>query len=177
MYQISITLEDYIKEGNEIPSNIEKFETILPILMGYETTIKALFIQRNFFKDIGSETEFLFKHNLESLINSALSLYNAKLKIIQDNIENVLKRTVTETTKGTNETARTNETFLNPVNTNASKLTDKTATTATANYDEVKEKTFAYAKSNPELIQETMKLNTVINNILEYLDRAFIGEY
>lgn len=175
MFQITVTLEDYLSRGYTLPSNIDKF--IKLNITGEEINIKDLFLKRNKYKDIGSEVEELFKHNLEVAIDEALVIFNPRLKLLQDNFSKLMERTVEEETNSETTSNRNNEMYYNPINTNSSKLTSKDTIDASGNYHEVKTKSFGFFKSNAEILKKAMEIDDVVSSILKYLDRCFIGEY
>lgn len=75
--RITETLEQYLMQGYDLPNNINRFKTIVM----YEQTLnfKDMFIQRNRFKEIGSESEEIFKQNLSSLIDESYLIYYNKI--------------------------------------------------------------------------------------------------
>lgn len=175
MHSITITLDEYLNEGYTLPENINDF--IILEINEIEYNISDMFVKRNRYKEIGSETEELFKHNLDVLIDECLSLYNPQLKLLQDNYENLMKRTVTEEISGDGERHGSNKNYLNPANTNATKLSDKTDTDGTNEYHETRDRSFGFFKSNPEILQKANECFEVVTKILKYLDKAFIAEY
>lgn len=175
MFQITVTLEDYLNRGYDIPINIEKF--IKLNITGEEIDIKTLFIKRNLYKDIGSEVEELFKHNLEVAIDEALVIFNPRLKLLQDNFSKLMDRTVQEEVNGETSADRNNEVYYNPINANSSKLTNRDTSASSGSYHEIKTRSFGYFKSNGEVLKNAMDIDDTVSSILKYLDRCFIGEY
>lgn len=213
MDRITMTLKEYLEQGYSLPDKIDTFAELSIGNVSYN--IKELFIERNSWKEIGSETQELFKINLTSLLNTAHARYNPQLVLLQDNFNDLMSRvakekvsgTETNTTEGesveetntnyedknfTNET----ENYLNPANTNATILTGKdkqtlngkrqyggenTTTvnnTNTKTIDMTNERIFGFFKSNPEVLKSAMEISAnVVEDIMTYLDRAFIGEY
>ena len=150
MDRITITLKEYLDEGYELPENLSSFITL--DIAGHKYDIAELFEKRNLYKEIGSETEELFKHNLSVLIDEALALYNPRLKLLQDNFENLMKRTVEESISGSGSRSSTNKNYLNPANTDATKLTDKNEVNGENEYEETRDRSFGFFKSNPEIL-------------------------
>ena len=175
MDRITITLQEYLAEGYELPDNLSDFITL--DIADIEYDIPTLFEKRNLYKEIGSETEELFKHNLSVLIDEALALYNPQLKLLQDNFENLMKRTVQEHIEGSGDRSSTGKNFLNPANTDATKLTDKNTVEGENSYEEDRDRSFGFFKSNPEVLQKANECFRVVSEILKYLDKAFIAEY
>ena len=233
--RITITLEDYFNGGYTLPQNIDKFIELE--ISDVKYNIKDMFTKLNLYKEIGSETQELFKHNLDILIDDALALYNPQLKLLKDNFDTLMARKVTEISSGENSqgieetnsknntenkdiqetssvtggnnSSKTNETdnYLNPANTDSTKLKDKTLSGTTENFTtngeseythdgettssetgqknvvsnshftESRERTFGYFRSNPEILQKANECFDLVSKILTYLDRAFIGEY
>ena len=175
MDSITITLDKYLNEGYTLPENLESFIELN--IDGLKYNVKELFIKRNRYKEIGSETEELFKHNLDVLIDEALILFNPQLKLLQDNFDELMKRTVKENVSGSGNRGSTNKNFLNPANTDATKLTDKNTNETENKYEETRDRSFGFFKSNPEILKKANECFDVVSNILNHLDKAFIGEF
>lgn len=175
MDRITMTLKDYLESGYTLPANLDNF--IKLNIDGNEYDIKELFTKRNLHKEIGSETQELFKHNLEVLVDETLTTYNPKLKLLQDNFSKLMDRTAEEKTDGSSENDGQNENYLQPANTSATKLSDMSKVHNENEYHETKQKIFSYLKGNAELLRDAYKLDSIIGLILTKLDRAFIGEY
>ena len=173
--RITITLEEYFNGGYTLPENIDKFIELE--ISDVKYNIKDMFTKRNLYKEIGSETQELFKHNLDVLIDDALALYNPQLKLLSENIESLMSRTVKETVKGKGNSESTGKNYLNPANTDATKLTDKNTNERENEYEETRDRSFVFFKSNPEILQKANECFDLVSKILTYLDRAFIGEY
>ena len=175
MDRITITLKEYFSGGYTLPDNISLFEKLN--IDGNIYDIENMFVDRNLYKEIGSETQELFKHNLKNLINEALVEYNPKLKLLNENYKDLMTRTVEETTESGTETANENKNYLVPSNTNAEKLQDMGRNNGAIKYSEKKTKSYAWLDSNAKILELSLKINMVINSILSHLDKAFIGEY
>ena len=183
MDSITLTLKDYLEGGYVLPENIDSFLTL--DLVDVEYNIRDLFTKRNLFKEIGSETEDLFKHNLDVLIDEALSKFNPQLKLLQDNFNKLMDRKVAQLSSGESseesEGDTTNSNYLNPANSNAQRLTDKApgnmSGSVSKSYSESRERVFGYFKTNPEMLKTANECFNVVVDILKYLDKAFIGEY
>lgn len=181
--RITITLDAYLAQGYTIPDNIDKFLTL--DLAGTEYNIRDLFVKRNLYKEIGSETEELFKHNLDVLIDESLSLYNPQLKLLQDNFNSLMSRKVTElssgSASGSGNVDDTSLSYLNPANADSAKVSDKNTYSKTASdsrsFSESRERVFGFFKSNPDILKTANECFDVVLKILYHLDKAFIGEY
>lgn len=175
MHSITITLKEYLDSGYTLPENLSDFLELSIADITYNIT--DLFEKRNLYKEIGSETEDLFKHNLSVLIDEALALYNPQLKLLQDNFNTLTARTVQEQIEGSGSRSGSNKNYMQPANTNASKLTDRQDTEGENSYSETRDRSFGFFKSNPEILRAANECFEVVQKILYHLDKAFIGEY
>lgn len=169
----TMTLQEYLDSGYTLPDNIKEFYELN--YAGNKKTVEELFLLRCKYKEIGCETQEIFKHELGVIIDEALIRYNMKLKLYIDNYNLLMKRTVKETRSGYNSVKSESADYLNPANLNAEKLQGKVKTDGGNTYREEFEKGFSYLKSNSELMKEAMKIENQLLEILQYLDRAFIG--
>ena len=175
MNRITITLKEYLDGGYGLPSNIEKFYELSIDNNIYN--VREMFIKRNLYKEIGSETQELFMHNLSVLIDEALTEFNPRLKILNENFNDLMKRTIEETTHSEASGNTNDKNYLNPANATAAKLTDKNERETSSEFDETRQKSFGFVWSNGKLMAEALKIQNVFLQILSYLDKAFIGEY
>lgn len=173
MEYFTIRFDEYLKQGYTIPDNIDDFIEL--DIDDNKYNIRQMFTLRNKYKEIGAETQELFKHNLEVSINEALVLFNPKLRIIQDSYLDMLKRTVEESEEIVTSDDYSNQNYLQPSNTSATKLTDMNKSGGTRTINRTTEKSFGIFKSNAEIMETALKVNTIINDIMKYLDRNFIG--
>lgn len=169
----TMTLQEYLDSGYTLPDNIKEFYELN--YAGNKKTVEDLFLLRCKYKEIGCETQELFKHELEVVIDEALIKYNMKLKLYIDNYNTLMSRTVKETRSGYNSVDSTSEDYLNPANLNAEKLQGKVKSKGGNTYHEDFEKGYSYLKSNPELLNTAMQIESFLLEILRYLDKAFIG--
>lgn len=170
-----MTLKQYLDGGYTLPSNIDNFINLQIDDNNYN--LREMFEKRNLYKEIGSETQELFKHNLEVLIDEALTEFNPKLKLLNENYKDLMSRTITETVESDTTSGREDKNYLQPANTNATKLTDKNQSDGTIHYEEERKKSFGFVWSNGRLLEEALKIQTIYVQILQYLDKVFIGEY
>ena len=184
-------LKDYFLQGYELPANIDEFLTLN--IAGKTYNVRKSFTLRFNLREIGSESQELFKHNLEVSIDEALAKYNPQLYLLQESYEKLLQRTETESTsRSENENANNEATinqetqeYLNPANANATKLQGRNTATNSGTgrnnvektVTETKQKATILAKSNAELLNLSYKVTDIFNKILDYLSKNFIGIY
>lgn len=189
--QYTMYLKDYFLQGYELPANIDEFLTLN--IAGKTYNVRKSFTLRFNLREIGSETQELFKHNLEVSIDEALAKYNPQLYLLQESYEKLLQRTETESTsRSENENANNEATinqetqdYLNPANANATKLQGRNTATNSGTgrnnvektVTETKQKTTILAKSNPELLNLSYQVTDIFNKILDFLSKNFIGIY
>ena len=187
----TMTLQDYFKQGYELPTNIDEFITLN--IAGKSYNVRKSFTLRFNLREIGSETQELFKHNLEVSIDEALARFNPQLYLLQENYEKLLQRTETESTSRTENEQANNEAtinqetqeYLNPANASATKLQGRNTAlnsgTGKNNVDktvtETKQKATLLAKSNAEILNLSYKVTDIFNKILDYLSKNFMGIY
>lgn len=189
--QYTMYLKDYFLQGYELPANIDEFLTLN--IAGTTYNVRKSFILRFNLREIGSETQEIFKHNLEVSIDEALAKFNPQLYLLQESYEKLLQRTETECTNRTeNERANNKATinqehqeYLNPANANATKLQGRNTNTNSGTgknkvnktVTETKQKATILAKSNAELLNLSYKVTDIFNKILDYLSKNFMGIY
>lgn len=169
----TMTLQEYLDSGYTLPDNIKEFHTL--DYTGNKKTVEELFLLRCKYKEIGCETQDIFKHELEVIIDEALIKYNMKLKLYIDNYNTLMSRTVKEVRDGNTSVYNTSADYLNPANLNAEKLQGKVKTDGTTAYHEEFDKAYSYLKSNPDLMKAALQIENQLLEILQYLDKAFIG--
>lgn len=225
---------DYLKSYN-LPS-------VLDVMPEDDSGIafKQRFIDRNYYKELGSETEELFTMHLAIKCSECVNKYLWKINIIENERDKILDRLVnyqnevndtysgndeesntgTDTVKNTdsgndvvdtvnsgNDTTNGND-YYNPViDTSSDNIINKNKSDTTygrkvneqTKYGKVtdvnttygKKNTITYGKkltrieklnyvltnnySTPELIEQTIKLNNIYEEALEYLDILFMG--
>ena len=183
MFHITITLDSLIKQGYKLPDNLNKFIIVNLNSNGENDSglifnIPEMFIKRNLLKDIGSETEEMFLHNLSILIDEALVKYNHKLKLLNDSYNKLLERKIVENKSGTSNSNNENKNYYNPMNENdTSVIYNKNKYNKENSYNESVDKSFGYWKTNAELVKIALEIENVVFNVLTHLDTAFIGEY
>ena len=179
----TITLNILINQGYKLPDNLNKFIIVNLNSNGENDSglifnIPEMFIKRNLLKDIGSETEEMFLHNLSILIDEALVKYNHKLKLLNDSYNKLLERKIVENKSGTSNSNNENKNYYNPMNENdTSVIYNKNKYNRENSYNESVDKSFGYWKTNAELVKIALEIENVVFNVLTHLDTAFIGEY
>lgn len=148
---------------------------------------KTRFKQRNWHKEIGSETEELFMMQMAVKFDEVINRYAFKIQSYHNNIANIMKRyesvTVADSDVKTgtdSSNGKTNE-FYNPVNDNSSSVLvgkDTSESSVTFGNTKTMNRTrilqFAYNTDNAALIKGVNDLDSVYEEALEYLDRLFM---
>ena len=151
MNRITITLDEYLSGGYTLPDNIKNFITLNIDENNYN--IEDMFVIRNKYKEIGSETEELFKHNLTALIDEALAQFNPQLKLLSENYNKLMERTTTEENTSYSVGNDDNKAYLNPANTNAEKLTNRNKNERDFLSVETKKRMFGWLDNNPKVLE------------------------
>ena len=141
-----------------------------PAFVVGEVTIDfvPLFKNRNFYKEIGSETEELFKHNLERLADEVYTRNAIQINAYLAQADKFTQRSIDDTD------ITTDYAYLNPVDApavinNKSKLAGATKRT----YDF--KVWLGGNKSNAELVKEIADLYALYNDMLDSFDILFLG--
>lgn len=127
-----------------------------------------LFKNRNFYKEIGSETEELFKHNLERLADEIYVRNAIQINAYLAQAESFMQRSIDD------EDTTTDYAYLNPVD--APAVINNQAKLAGAT-----KRTFAFKvwlggnKSNAEMVKEVADLYALYNDMLDSFDILFLG--
>ena len=141
-----------------------------PAFVVGEVTIDfvPLFKNRNFYKEIGSETEELFKHNLERLADEVYTRNAIQINAYLAQADTFTQRSIDDTD------TTTDYAYLNPVDApavinNQAKLAGATKRT----YDF--KVWLGGNKSNAELVKEIADLYALYNDMLDSFDILFLG--
>ena len=141
-----------------------------PAFVVGEVTIDfvPLFKNRNFYKEIGSETEELFKHNLERLADEIYTRNAIQINAYLAQADTFTQRSIDDTD------TTTDYAYLNPVDApavinNQAKLAGATKRT----YDF--KVWLGGNKSNAELVKEIADLYALYNDMLNSFDILFLG--
>lgn len=154
-----------------------------------------MFIQDNAMKEIGAETEQMFTYYLRKTLDEALIIYVPKINLFIENYNNELmsrKIKLVANTKNTynlkyqtdSTSTNANSDFLNPAIEDSLKIQAKTETEATDNETRGqtgtventgdREQAYSWFKSNPQLLEEIMKIKHVYIEALRYFDKLFM---
>ena len=141
------------------------------------------FKDRNYYKEIGSETEELFTMHLnikcQEVVNKFLwkiTIFNEKKNKLYDRYVN-LTEDYTDTFSG-NDTV-TDKEYYNPQTDNSDNIINKND--SKTDYGKIetihrnKDTVVTMFKSNPEIMNAIIEFNNVYENALEYLDVLFMG--
>lgn len=141
-----------------------------PAFVVGEVTIDfvPLFKNRNFYKEIGSETEELFRHNLERLADEVYTRNAIQINAYLAQADTFTQRSIDDTD------TTTDFAYLNPVDApavinNQAKLAGATKRT----YDF--KVWLGGNKSNAELVKEIADLYALYNDMLDSFDILFLG--
>lgn len=159
--QITKYYYQWLNNGGKVPMEIGYFPLFKFGL--YEFYMDEMFNERNYYKEIGAETDELFSHYFKVVVKEALVLYYDKITIQIENIDKLMDRVVQENYD------RSNELYLNPIDTNSPQLDSYT-------HDHgYNEKVYGFFKSNPEIMKAINELEIMYMSALEYMDKVFLG--
>ena len=127
-----------------------------------------LFKNRNFYKEIGSETEELFKHNLERLADEVYTRNAIQINAYLAQADKFTQRSIDDTD------TTTDYAYLNPADApavinNQAKLAGATKSTSDFKV------WLGGNKSNAELVKEIADLYALYNDMLDSFDILFLG--
>ena len=181
-----------------VPEDCRKlFEHFPSIKIDETLTINLydMFIQDNEMKEIGAETEQMFTYYLRKTLDEALIIYVPKITLFIANYNNDLmarkvkllanSKNVYNLAFGVNSTSsNTNSDYMNPAIESAFKIQGKTEneTVNSENRDQTgsientgeREQAYSWFKSNPQLLDEIMKIKHVYIEALRYFDKLFM---
>ena len=141
-----------------------------PAFVVGEVTIDfvPLFKNRNFYKEIGSETEELFKHNLERLADEVYTRNAIQINAYLAQADTFTQRSIDDTD------TTTDYAYLNPVDAPAVINNQAKLAGATKRTSEFKV-WLGGNKSNAELVKEIADLYALYNDMLDSFDILFLG--
>ena len=176
MAKYTETLYEYIEGGGSLPSSFAQIE-------GFET----LFVQHFAGREIGFETEPLFKNALEEVATINIPYYKDKLAIINSAMERLKnpektrreKRTYGEAKQTTNSNASSKEV---PFDVDASKPSassqSSATTTSQTHEDEAEYADYVTIDENLRLLEEATQTKfNVLDKLLHEFDHCFMGVY
>jgi hypothetical protein len=131
----------------------------------FDRTFYELFIEKYDVREIGAETDSMFYHFLNETLSEILIKYRPKIVQFVNNFNDLFKRSVSL------EYHDDNKYYLNPVNTQADKLQNRTK------YDGSKEQSFAFLTSNPRMMQELLDIKDIYYEALEEFEKCFMGVF
>lgn len=181
-----------------VPEDCRKlFEHFPSIVIDETLTINLydMFIQDNAMKEIGAETEQMFTYYLRRTLDEALIIYVPKINIFIENYNKELmsrkvklvantKNTYNLTYQTDSTSTNANSDFLNPAIEDSLKIQAKTKNEATDNETRGqtgtventgdREQAYSWFKSNPQILEEIMKIKHVYIEALRYFDKLFM---
>lgn len=129
----------------------------------FDRNFYELFEEKYDIREIGAETDSLFFHYINETISEVLIKYRPKIYHFINNFNNLFKRDVELAYHDDNKY------YLNPVNTQANKLQNRTE------YDGTKEQSFAFLTSNPRMMQELIDIKDIYYQALDEFEKCFMG--
>ncbi len=162
------TLDEFFEHNKEYKELIKAKFDKFPVFNLYNLNLSMweMFVEDNGIKEIGAETEYLFKRYLNRLVDNLLVKYVPKIQIFIDNFNALFDRKV-KLTEGATGTY-----FLNPMQQNN---TENLIIQDVSKYEGNKEQAYSYFKSNPQIMKEILELQDIYNNCLEEFSKLFIG--
>lgn len=181
-----------------VPEDCRKLFEHFPSIVIDDTltfNLYDMFIQDNAMKEIGAETEQMFTYYLRKTLDEALIIYVPKINLFIENYNNDLmsrKIKLVANTKNTynlkyqtdSTSTNANSDFLNPAIEDNLKIQAKTETEETGNETRGqtgtventgdREQAYSWFKSNPQLLDEIMKIKHVYIEALRYFDKLFM---
>lgn len=129
----------------------------------FDRNFYELFIEKYDIREIGAESESLFYHYLNETLSEVIIKYRPKIAQFVNNFNKLFDRSVTL------EYSDDNKYYLNPVNTQADKMYNRTK------YDGSKDQSFAFLTSNARLMQEIMSIKDIYYEALDEFEKCFMG--
>lgn len=172
---------EYLKT-HEVPSVLDKLP---PDESG--KTFKERFIERNYYKEIGSETEELFEMHLQIRCDECVEDYSWRIKLFNDNLDKLMLRYIethnedTRTFSGIDTNSVEDKNYFNPADENNSEMiSDKSKSDGTISYGKTeryisdRQHAVSWARSNPEILKASLELEDVYTKALASLDDLFM---
>ena len=173
MANYTIFLRDVLNlpfAGNTVKVFLEESLEVFPGL-DEDTTFYDLFERRNLFKEIGFETVEGWCQIVKGVVDRARILYGDKVKLQTEKINDLLSRVIEEVDE------HTNTNYYNPTNGAAQPQVEEMKVNS-ANRTLYKNQRIAgLFKSNPEVMEEMAKMTVIMDELLTYFDRCFVGVY
>lgn len=124
-----------------------------------------IFLRRNWDKEIGVEVISNWCWDVRHIMDDVAAVYLPKLKLQQENFNNLMTRIAEEHDHATNTT------YYNPVN----KQTTDLKVQNVNERDSVNQSITGRFKSNPEVMEVMTNIRMIYGEILEFCDRLFMG--
>lgn len=159
--QFTITFREYLDNGGLVPPILDKIPNFK--IYDLDLNFKELFISRNELKEIGAETSELFYKYMIPKCNEMAIKYIPLINSFIDNFTKLFDRTVLESGKDSDSD------FINPINEDNAKLQNLSKKEYEHN------RSFGFFKTNAEIMAQVMKLESIYNDALQYLDNLFMG--
>lgn len=168
-------------ETHDVPSSLDKMP-----LDENGKTFKQRFIERNYYKEIGSETEELFTMHLAIKCDECVEDYYWRIQLFSENYSKLMDRFVSvhneikDTNSGTDSSNDTAKHYLNPVDNQSDKLSDKDSVDRKVIYGKTIKKVedlqhaVSWARSNPEIMKAALDLEDIYTKALASLDCLFM---
>ena len=162
------TLADFL-ERNESSSQWQAVKSrfnLMPVFNVeglFDRNFYELFIEKYDIREIGAETDSLFYHFINETISEVLIKYRPKISQYIQNFNKNFDRTVVL------EYHDDNKYYLNPANTQADKLQNRTK------YDGTKQQSFGFLSTNTKIMQELIALKDIYYEALSEFEKCFMG--
>lgn len=163
------TLANFL-ERNESSSQWQAIKTRFDMMPKFEVVennfdldFYELFKEKYDVREIGAETESLFTHYINETLSKILLKYRDKIQLYIDNFNDLMQRKIEVESEGENDA------YLNPINTNSTKLTDKTT------FKGKKEHVFGFWHSNARIMKEIIGIEDLFNSALDEFEPCFMG--
>lgn len=180
MPNFTIYFSDYLKD-HEVPSVLDKMPED-----SNGKSFKQRFIDRNYYKEIGSETEELFTMHLAIRCDECIEDYLWKIQLFNDNYQKLMNRYIDVhnefDTQNDGEDKSNSEVknYLNPLDDQSDVLDSKGKQDNSYEYGkhthrtEDRQHAVSWARSNPEIMKASLELEDIYTKALESLDNLFM---
>lgn len=162
------TLDEFFEHNKEYKELIKvKFDKF-PVFNLYNLNLSMweMFVEDNGIKEIGAETEYLFKRYLNRLVDNLLVKYVPKIQLFIDNFNTLFDRKLKLSDDGKNHY------YLNPMqdNTEANIVMQNVT-----DYSDNRDIALAMFKSSPEIMKQIFELQDLYNDCLNEFSKLFMG--
>lgn len=157
-------------EGSTVKSFLQASLDSFPT-QGDDKTFYELFERRNLFKEIGFETVEGWCQIFKGVVDRANILYGDKVRLQRENINDLLSRVIEE------EDEHTSTYYYNPTNAAAQPQVEDMKVNSANRTTYKNQRIAGLFKSNPEVMEEMAKMTVLMDELLIYFDRCFVGVY